>query len=66
MYFNNIDTCSGERRLKNRDTVIKILKLLGGKYSPLERIYINFNLIMESKKQKINIFLDSEMSQNVL
>lgn len=63
MYFNNIDTCSGERRLKNRDTMIKILKLLGGKYRPtLDRIYTKFNFSSQDRN-KINIFLDSEMAK---
>ena len=61
LYFNNIDTCSSGNKLKNKDILIRILKLLGKNHRvTLEKIYNTFNFTIKIQN-KINLFLVSEI-----
>ena len=61
LYFNNIDTCSLKNRLKDKDTMIQILKLLGKEHHiVLNNIYITFKFSKELQ-DTINIFLLKEI-----
>ena len=61
LYFNNIDTCSLKNRLKDKDNMIQILKLLGKEHHiVLNKIYITFKFSKELQ-DAINIFLLKEI-----
>ena len=60
-YFNNIDTCQSNPRMKQRDTMIKILKKLGKEHKNiLEKIFIDFNFDI-TKRLKISKFVSSDI-----
>ena len=60
-YFNNIDTCRSNPRMKQKDTMIKILKKLGKEHrSILDKIYIDFKF-PENKKIIVDRFLGKQI-----
>ena len=56
-YFNNIDTCRSNPKMKQKDTMIKILKKLGKEHKQiLDKIYSDFKFD-QGKKSIINEFV---------
>jgi hypothetical protein len=60
-YFNNIDTCRSNPKMKQKDTMIKILKKLGKEHrNILDKIYIDFKF-PENKKIIVDRFLSNQI-----